>query len=392
MNIIRKSNLYMVAILPALVFISLTSCAQRDSLDYKIGQMIMIGFPKAEVDSAVLQEIKAGKVGAVIFFEKNIPKTNSFAGLKKITWAYQQASAVPLLIGIDQEGGRVNRLKEKYGFTKSVSAAYIGKTRSLDTARFYADATAGTLAGLGFNINFAPCVDLAVNPENTVIVKVERSYSKNADSVVMYAKEVVREHRKHNVLTSLKHFPGHGSSSADTHFGVADVTDTWSDLEIKPYKDLMAAGFTDAIMTSHIVNKMIDPKGLPGTLSKRTIDSLLRKKMGFDGVVFTDDMQMHAITKYFGLEEAVRLAVNAGVDVMCFSNNIQGSEARTVDRVHQIIRGYVDRGEIPVARIEESYRRIMALKEGLSRGDKSRMLPRTKPQPPAPSKSKSKKN
>jgi beta-N-acetylhexosaminidase len=154
----------------------------------------------------------------------------------------------------------------------------------------------------------------------------------------------------------------------------------------------MAAGFTDAIMTSHIVNKMIDPKGLPGTLSKRTIDSLLRKKMGFDGVVFTDDMQMHAITKYFGLEEAVRLAVNAGVDVMCFSNNIQGSEARTVDRVHQIIRGYVDRGEIPVARIEESYRRIMALKEGLSRGDKSRMLPRTKPQPPAPSKSKSKKN
>lgn len=375
-----------------LLFVSLTSCAQRDSLDFKIGQMIMIGFPKAEVDSAVLKEIKAGKVGAVIFFEKNIPKTNSFAGLKKLTWTYQQASPVPLLIGIDQEGGRVNRLKEKYGFTKSVSAAYIGKTKSLDTARFYADATAGTLAGLGFNVNFAPCVDLAVNPENTVIVKVERSYSKNADSVVMYAKEVIKEHRKHNVLTSLKHFPGHGSSSADTHFGVADVTDTWSEQEIKPYKDLLAAGFTDAVMTSHIVNRNIDPKGLPGTLSKRTIDSLLRKKIGFDGVVFTDDMQMHAITKYFGLEEAVKLAVNAGVDIMCFSNNIQGSEARTVDRVHQIIRGYVDRGEIPKERIEESYRRIMALKENLKAGNNSRMIPRAKTVPPAPSKSKSKKN
>lgn len=375
-----------------LLFVSLTSCAQRDSLDFKIGQMIMIGFPKAEVDSAVLKEIKAGKVGAVIFFEKNIPKTNSFAGLKKLTWTYQQASPVPLLIGIDQEGGRVNRLKEKYGFTKSVSAAYIGKTKSLDTARFYADATAGTLAGLGFNVNFAPCVDLAVNPENTVIVKVERSYSKNADSVVMYAKEVIKEHRKHNILTSLKHFPGHGSSSADTHFGVADVTDTWSEQEIKPYKDLLAAGFTDAVMTSHIVNKNIDPKGLPGTLSKRTIDSLLRKKIGFDGVVFTDDMQMHAITKYFGLEEAVKLAVNAGVDIMCFSNNIQGSEARTVDRVHQIIRGYVDRGEIPKERIEESYRRIMALKENLKAGNNSRMVPRPKTVPPAPSKSKSKKN
>lgn len=352
----------------------------------------MIGFPKAEVDSAVLKEIKAGKVGAVIFFEKNIPKTNSFAGLKKLTWAYQQASPVPLLIGIDQEGGKVNRLKEKYGFTRSVSAAYIGKTGSLDTARFYADATAGTLAGLGFNVNFAPCVDLAVNPTNTVIVKVERSYSKNADSVVMFAKEVIREHRKHNVLTSLKHFPGHGSSSADTHFGVADVTDTWSDAEIKPYKDLLAAGYTDAIMTSHIVNKNLDPKGLPGTLSKRVIDSLLRKKIGFDGVVFTDDMQMHAITKYFGLEEAVRLAVTAGVDVMCFSNNIQGSEERTVDRVHKIIRDYVDRGIIPKERIEESYRRIMALKKSIQQVDTSRTLPRKITPASSPSKKQGKKN
>ena len=374
-----------------LLFVSLTSCAQRDSLDFKIGQMIMIGFPKAEVDSAVLSEIRAGKVGAVIFFEKNIPKTNSFAGLKKLTWAYQQASPVPLLIGIDQEGGRVNRLKEKYGFTRSVSAAYIGKTGSLDTARFYADATAGTLAGLGFNVNFAPCVDLAVNPTNTVIYKVERSYSKNPDSVVMFAKEVIREHRKHNVLTSLKHFPGHGSSAADTHFGVADVTETWSELEIKPYKDLLAAGYVDAVMTSHIVNRNLDPKGLPGTLSRQILDSLLRKKIGFDGVVFTDDMQMHAITKYFGLEEAVRLAVNAGVDVMCFSNNIQGSEQRTVDRVHKIIRDYVDRGIISKERIEESYRRVMALKKKLQQADTLRTAPARQTQAPV-SKKNSKKN
>ena len=374
-----------------LIFTSLTSCAQRDSLDFKIGQMIMIGFPKAEVDSAVLREIKAGKVGAVIFFEKNIPKSNSFAGLKKLTWTYQQAAPVPLLIGIDQEGGRVNRLKEKYGFTRSVSAAYIGKTGSLDTARFYADATAGTLAGLGFNVNFAPCVDLAVNPANTVIVKVERSYSKNADSVVLFAKEVIKEHRKHNVLTSLKHFPGHGSSSADTHFGVADVTDTWSEQEIKPYKDLLAAGFVDAVMTSHIVNKNLDPMGLPGTLSKRILDSLLRKKIGFDGVIFTDDMQMHAITKYFGLEEAVRLAVTGGVDIMCFSNNIQGSEERTVDRVHQIIRDYVDRGIISKERIEESYRRIMALKKKLQLADTLRTNP-SKPPTGSPAKKSSKKN
>lgn len=350
-----------------------TSCAQRDSLEFKIGQMIMIGFPGTTPDADVIQAIQAGKIGSVIFFEKNIPKTNSFAGLKKITWTYQQAAAVPLLIGIDQEGGKVNRLKEKYGFTRSVSAAYIGKTQSLDTARFYADATAATLAGLGFNVNFAPCVDLAINPENTAIVKPERAYSKNPDSVVYFAREVIRQHRKHNILTSPKHFPGHGSSTADTHFGIADVTETWSEQELKPYKDLIAGNYADAIMTSHIVNKNLDPSGLPGTLSKRVIDSLLRKKMGFNGLIFTDDMQMHAITKHFGLEEAIRLAILAGVDVMCFSNNIQGSEERTADKVHRIILDFVRKGQISPERIDQSYRRIMAVKKKWLDADTLRM-------------------
>lgn len=373
MNVTESARIHACALAFAAVLLSLTSCAQRDSLDFKIGQMIMIGFPKPEVDSAVLAEIKAGKVGAIIHFEKNIPRSNSFAGLKKINWTYQQAAPVPLIVGIDQEGGRVNRLKEKYGFTRSVSAAYIGKSKSLDTARFYADATAATLAGLGFNINFAPCVDLAVNPANAVIYKVERSYSKNPDSVTLFAQEVIRQHRKHNVLTSLKHFPGHGSSMNDTHFGVADVTDTWSEAEIKPYRDLLALGHVDAIMTSHIVNRKLDPKGLPGTLSRKILDSLLRGKIGYKGVIFTDDMQMHAITKYFGLEEAIRLAILGGVDIMCFSNNIQGSEARTVDKVHAIIRGYVEKGVISRERIDQSYRRIMALKQRLAQNERNRI-------------------
>lgn len=353
------------AVMFTLLIMPLSLFAQRDSLDFKIGQMIMIGLPKAEVDSAVMREIRAGKAGAIILFEKNIPKSNSFAGLKKITYSYQKAAPVTLLVAIDQEGGKVNRLKEKYGFTRSVSAAYIGKTKSLDTARFYADATAGTLAGLGINVNFTPCVDLALNPNNTVIYKAERSYSADPDSVVRFAEEVVRQHRKHNILTSLKHFPGHGSSMNDTHFGVADVTDTWKEAEIKPYKDMLASGNVDAIMTSHIVNRKIDPKGLPGTLSRRTIDSLLRRTMGYKGVVFTDDMQMQAITKYFGLPEAIRLSILAGVDIMCFSNNIQASENRTVDVVHKIIRDYVEKGVISRERIDTSYRRVMALKQKL---------------------------
>lgn len=340
------------------------------SLDVKIGQMILIGVPKSELDEKVLDEVRRGKVGALIFFEKNIPnRPNAFASVKKMTWTYQNAAPIPLFICIDQEGGKVNRLKEKYGFTRSITAAAIGKYGSLDSVRFYADATAATLAGLGFNVNFAPTVDLAVNKENTVIAKPERSYSNNEDTVIMMAKEVIKQHRKYGVITSLKHFPGHGSSKDDTHFGVADVTNTWSERELKPYKVLIDSGYVDGVMTSHIVNKNLDATGYPGTLSKDILDGILRKRLGYNGVVFSDDMQMHAISKNYGLEETIRLAINAGVDVMCFSNNIQGSDVRTVDVVHGIIKSMVANGQIKAERIDESYQRIMQLKSKLNSED-----------------------
>src|SRR6267154_2700070 len=339
----------------------------RDSLDIKIGQMILIGMPKAEVDSTVLEEVKSGKVGSLIYFEKNIPKSSSaFAGFKKMSWAYQKAAPIPLFICIDQEGGKVNRLKEKYGFTRSITAASIGKFKSMDSVQFYAEATAATLAGLGINVNFAPCVDVAVNPKNPVIVKAERSYSSNEDSVTLFAREVVKQHRKFGIVTALKHFPGHGSSKDDTHLGLADVTNTWTDRELKPYRLLIESGDVDGVMTSHIVNKNLDHKALPGTLSKPMLDSLLRKKLGFYGVVFSDDMQMKAIANNYGLEEAIKLAVNAGVDIMCFSNNIMGVENRTVDKVHDVIKNFVDSGEIKKERIDESFKRIMKLKKRIS--------------------------
>jgi beta-N-acetylhexosaminidase len=335
----------------------------NDSLDIKIGQMILIGFPGTTVDAKVLEEIRAGKVGSVIFFEKNIAPTNSYIAVKKITWTYQQAATIPLLIGIDQEGGRVNRLKNKYGFPSSITAAAMGKSGSLDSVRIYAEATAATLAGLGFNINFAPVVDLASNPNNPIIAKYGRAFSANEDSVILMAKEFIKQHHKYHVLTSLKHFPGHGSSRDDTHLGIADVTNTWSESELKPYKELIDSGYADAVMTSHIVNKNLDKAGNPGTLSNDILDGILRKRLKFDGVVFSDDMQMHAITKNYGLEETIKLAILAGVDIMTFSNNISGSDERTVDKVHEIIKDFVRKGEISPERIDQSYRRIMHLKK-----------------------------
>ena len=349
----------------------------RDMLDMKIGQMLLIGFPKAEVDPLVLEEIKAGKVGTIIIFEKNIPgntigkdnkviqgnKPNaSFTALKKIIWTYQKAASIPLMIAIDEEGGKVNRLKDKYGFARSITAQKMGMAKSLDSVQFYAESTAATLAGLGINVNFAPVVDLAVNPQNEVIVKVGRSFSSNADTVTMFAEEFIKVHRKFGVTTVLKHFPGHGSSQTDTHFGVADVTRSWTSNELIPYLRLLGSNAVDAIMTAHIVNRQLDPRGYPGTLSSRMIDSLLRKTLRYDGVVFSDDMQMQAITKQYGLEEGIRLAINAGVDVLCFANNVQGSEERTVDKVHSIIRKLVESGQIKQERIDEAFNRVIKLK------------------------------
>jgi beta-N-acetylhexosaminidase len=349
---------------------------QSDSLDIKIGQMLLIGFPGPQVDAKVLDEVRRGKVGSIIIFEKNIPPTNSFIALKKIIWTYQQASPLPLFVCIDQEGGRVNRLKEKYGFPRSITAAAMGKVHTLDSVRFYAEATAATLAGLGINVNFAPVVDLASNPDNPIIARYGRAFSANEDSVALLAKEFIKAHHRFNVLTSLKHFPGHGSSKDDTHLGIADVTNTWELRELTPYRALIDSGYVDAVMSAHIVNRKLDPAGNPGTLSAPILTGILRNELGFNGVVFSDDMQMHAITEHYGLEEAIRMAIGAGIDIMTFSNNISGSDERTVDKVHSVIRDMVSKGVITEARIDASFDRIMKLKKEHALADRTIALKR----------------
>ena len=339
-----------------------------DSLDFKIGQMLIVGYPKQDIEPSeqTISDIAEGRIGGIILFEKNIKPSNSYIKLKQLTWNLQQKAPIPLFIAIDQEGGRVNRLKEKYDFPRSVSAQYLGEMANVDSTRFYAEITASTLAGLGFNVNFAPVVDLSTYKDNPVIAKIERAYSDNPDSVARHAAVVIDAHRNFGVISVLKHFPGHGSSHADTHLGIADVTDYWQSKELIPYQYLLEKGKVDAIMTAHIVNKRLDKEGNPGTLSKAIMTDLLRDSLNYDGVIFSDDMQMHAITKHYGLEKAIKLSIQAGVDVLMFSNNIQGSENRTVDAVHRIIRNLVQKGEITAERIDQSYDRIVRLKSILN--------------------------
>ena len=358
------------ALLFSLFMISLVGYSQSDSLDTMIGQMILIGVSGSNIEegNVALEAVKEGKAGTVILFEKNIAKKDSYVKLKKLIWDLQVAAEIPLFIAIDQEGGRVNRLKTKYGFPKSVTHKYLGLSASTDSTKFYTELMASTLAGLGINMNFGPVVDLESNPKNPIIARYGRSFSADADSVVLHAKAYINAHRFFGVMTALKHFPGHGSSRSDTHLGIVDVTDYWTDEELRPYGEMIRLGMVDAIMSAHIVNKKLDSKGYPGTLSEEIIGGILRDSLKYDGVIFSDDMHMKAISEQYGLRESLKLAINAGIDIVSFSHNLPDARESNGDKVHRTIRELVEAGEIPLFRIRESYRRIMQLKGRISAG------------------------
>lgn len=359
----------MKTILTALAFslLSYSSFAKKvDSLDIKIGQMIMIGISdrtSLPAEDPIIEELEEGKIGGIVLFEKNVAASNSHNTLKQLTSDLQSHVTIPLFVTIDEEGGRVHRLKEKYGFVAMPSAAHLGKLNNPDSTLYYNRRLAALLKDLGITLNYSPSVDVAVNPDNPVIVKAGRSFSSDPAIVARHAKLVIQAHHENGVKTILKHFPGHGSSSTDSHLGVVDVTNTWNFIELLPYNELLRTGDIDAIMTAHIVNRHWDASELPATLSKEVVTDMLRGILGYQGVVFSDDMQMHAISKNYGFEKAIGLAINAGVDVVMFANSVSKEDkVLSASEAHAIIRKLVRRGTIKRARIDEAYNRIIALK------------------------------
>ncbi|HMB97493.1 MAG TPA: glycoside hydrolase family 3 N-terminal domain-containing protein [Balneolaceae bacterium] len=342
------------------------------SIEEKIGQMIMVGFKGFEVSdtSHVVRDIEEYNVGGIILFDYDMttrtPNRNieSPTQVKELTTKLQELSETPLFMAIDQEGGRVARLKTDRGFASHASAHYIGITNNTDTTRFYASKMADQLQDLGFNVNFAPVVDLNVNPDNPVIGQLDRSFGASPGLVVEHAEIYLDEFNKHNILGVLKHFPGHGSAWNDSHVGMADVTDTWEPIELEPYRQLADSDLPFAVMTAHVLNKNIDPD-LPATLSAKAQTEMLRDDIGFDGVLFSDDMQMEAIRSFYGLDASVKHAINAGVDVLVFANN-SVYQPDIVPDIINIVLKLIDEGEIEQASIDESYNRIMRTKNELS--------------------------
>ncbi len=340
------------------------SFAQKPvTLEEKIGQMLMIGVPGtiADTTSAFYQDIKQGKIGGITLYERHLTPTNAAENLKNLISNYQKAAPVPLLVSITQEGGVVNRLKEKYGFPRMPSAQYLGQLNNLDSTKFYADNTAYTLSRLGITINFAPVLDVYA-PTNPVLGSRERTYSIDPDIIIKHAAQVIKAHNYFKVHTVMKHFPGHGSSTEDSHLGLTDVSRTWKPSELEPYRRLIKQGLVQGVMTAHIVNTTLDEGKLPATLSKKVMTTLLRKDRKFDGVIFSDDLHMKAISAEYGLKEALERAINAGVDVLLFSGNIAGEAPVSGSTLVAMILELVQEKKIPESRIEEAYGRIMKMK------------------------------
>ncbi|MEN8250592.1 MAG: glycoside hydrolase family 3 N-terminal domain-containing protein [Bacteroidota bacterium] len=336
-----------------------------DSIDIKIGQMILIGYRGIDFksDDPVVNEIKNGRVGGIILFESNISKTASADKLKNLISGLQKIAPIPLFMSIDQEGGVVNRLKPKYGFPKSVTAAYLGKLDNSDSTKYYAQSMAKTLKALGFNLNFAPVLDLNINPENPIIAAHRRAFSTQPEIVTKHARIFIEQLSKEKIIAVGKHFPGHGSSLTDTHKGVADVTNTWQNDEIAPYRNLIKNGNLQAVMVAHIVNANLDSDRLPSTLSKKTINGLLKDSLQFNGVTFSDDMQMRAVSKHYHIKKAIELGINAGLDVLTLSIDLTNKKGINVNDIHSLIKELINEGKITKTRIDQSYRRIMILKK-----------------------------
>ncbi len=316
------------------------------------------------------QAIEAGELGGVVLFDRDqLTKSagrniTSPSQLTALTDALRSAAltgrlGAGLIISVDQEGGVVARLNPTDGYPATESEAKLGTTNNIAHTTDAATLMAITLAGAGIDLNLAPVVDLNVNPTNPAIGALGRSYSADPAIVVAQATAMIDAHHAAGIKCAIKHFPGEGSATGNTDYGVVDVSATWTTTELKPFRDLVAVGTPDIVMVGHIVNHQLD-KDRPASLSKPTVSGLLRTDLGWIGPIISDDMQATAITARFGADEAIALALEAGVDLLLFANQ-QVYDGDIVAHAIATIEGLVTSGRITEARIDDSISRIEGL-------------------------------
>ena len=339
--------------------------AHAATLEQMAGQMIVVGFQGTSVTSpAVVDltgELAAGRIGGVMFLKTNITSLNAVAAMN----AEFRAASPDLLpfITLDQEGGAVERLTRDVGFREIPNAASIAASSTPEEAESIYARMAKSIAELGFTVNFGPVADINLNSSNQVIARFGRAFGKDAETVALYDRAFIRAHHAAGLLTALKHFPGHGSSSADSHEGFVDITQTWQPAELEPYRALIASGDVDMVMAGHLYHADYADAELktPSSLSTQWITGVLRQDLGYDGVVISDDLEMGAIRDHYTLKQTVTMGVRAGVDVLLFSNTAK-YHAGLGQEILDILISEAEADPAFAARIAESYQRIVALK------------------------------
>src|SRR5512135_433778 len=336
------------------------------SLGLMVAGLMVVGFRGLRLGDApwLRSALAESGLGGVVLFdrdqltggERNVASPAQVAAL--VGEIRAAAGGRHAIVSVDQEGGVVTRLSPTHGFPAVASEATIGRG-TVAGARRWGQGIAATLRAAGIDLDLAPVVDLDVDPRSPAIGALGRSFSADPAVVVAMATAEIEALHAAGIRTTLKHFPGIGSASTNTDFGVADVTATWTRAELEPFRRLVAASLADVVMAGHVVDRDLDPR-YPASLSPAIVTGILRGELGWHGPVITDDLQAAAITKAFGGDEAVLLALEAGDDLLLFANQASydpGIVARVVDTVVAAVGS----GRLPESRVREAWERVQAL-------------------------------
>lgn len=361
----RRAVLASAAALVAPVAAPWVARAQGAADDRMIARMLMLGFSGASSADGgaqkLAQHLAEGRVGGVCFLGHN---TRTRAGIESLTRLFNAAPRHGrALVAVDQEGGAVQRLGARNGWSAIPAAQAIAARNSAAEARGVYAQMARELKTAGFNVNLAPVLDLGFEPKNPIVFKWGRAFGKDGATVAEYAGAFVEGHRNQGVLTAHKHFPGHGSTHVDSHDRPVDLTPTWRPDELTPFRDLARRGLMDIVMSGHLTHARLTG-GLPATLSPAAV-RLLRQDLAYNGVIMTDDLDMKAIRSSYDLDDAIIRAIGAGHDLILLSNSLKPDDMLPQKTIASV-KAAVASGRIPRGSIEASYQRIGAMMSRLT--------------------------
>ncbi|WP_244898149.1 beta-N-acetylhexosaminidase [Paenibacillus xylanexedens] len=325
------------------------------TLEEKIGQMILAGVQGTTLDDQAKQMITNQKVGGIIFYANNVSTLEGTAKFVKSIKEANQSNPVPIFMSVDQEGGKVSRMPET---VESIpSSRKVGETKDSALAETMGELLARQVQLVGFNVDFAPVLDVNSNPKNPVIG--DRSFGSSAELVSRMGIAEMKGLRSEGIIPVVKHFPGHGDTSVDSHLDLPVVNKTekqLAELEWIPFQAAVKEQ-VEAVMVAHILFPKLDPDH-PASLSDVIIGEHLRGKFKYDGVVITDDLSMGAIAKNFKLDQAALATVKAGSDILLVAHSYESAKT-----IFETLISAVKSGKITESRIDESVYRILTLKQ-----------------------------